>query len=103
MSSPKPKNLTPFFETKQTFDTVVEHWAKSRLDVPLQVITRFDDAAKQLITIGSVLQALYIAAFTFGNFKQQMPLWLIAGLFIPLILLIFCAAQAICVVPIKKE
>lgn len=96
-------NTTSFFETKRTFDTVIDHWAKSRLDVPMQVIARFDDAAKQLITLGSVLQGLYIAVFAFGNLKQATPLWLIALLFVPLILLIFCAAQAICVVPVKKE
>ena len=103
MSSTSLQTDRPFFETRRTFDTVVDHWAKSRLDVPLQVIARFDDAAKQLITIGSILQALYIAAFTFGNLKQLVPLWLLALLFIPLILLIVCAAQAICVVPVKKE
>lgn len=103
MSAPISQSDLPFFETRRTLDIVVDHWAKSRLDVPMQVISRFDDAAKQLITIGSILQALYIAAFTFGNLKQQVPLWLLALLFIPLILLIACAAQAICVVPVKKE
>jgi hypothetical protein len=97
------KSNTPFFETKRTFDTVIDHWAKSRLDVPMQVIARFDDAAKQLITLGSALQGLYVAVFAFGNLKQEAPFWLMGLLFLPLILLIFCAAQAICVVPVKKE
>jgi hypothetical protein len=96
-------DFAAFYESKPTFKTFVEHWAKSRLDVPMQVISRFDDAAKQLITIGSILQGLYIAAFTFGNLKHQVPTWLLCVLFAPLILLIFCAAQAICVVPLKKE
>src|SRR5687767_8426503 len=103
MNLPNRQIAPPFFETRRTFDAVVDHWAKSRLDVPLQVVARFDDAAKQLITIGSLLQALYIAAFTFGNLKQQVPVWLLASLFIPLVLLIAFAAQAICVVPVKKE
>jgi len=103
MEEPLVNDFVAFYESKPTFKTVVEHWAKSRLDVPMQVIARFDDAAKQLITIGSILQGLYIAAFTFGNLKHQVPTWLLCVLFAPLILLIFCAAQAICVVPLKKE
>jgi hypothetical protein len=102
MNVQKISNM-PFFETKRTFDAVIDHWAKSRLDVPMQVIARFDDAAKQLIMIGSVLQGLYMAVFGFGNLKQVIPIWLIALLFVPLVLLIFFAAQAICVVPLKKE
>lgn len=97
------KDYQSFFDSKPAFNALVEHWAKARIDIPMQVVARFDDAAKQLITLGSLLQGLYIAAFTFGDLKHQIPVWLLWLLFIPLIALIFCAAQAICIVPLKKE
>ena len=93
----------PFFDSQSTFDAVVQQWAKERIAIPMQVIARFDDAAKQLITIGSSLQGLYIAVFTFGGLKGHTPFILLASLSVPLLLLISCAAQAICTVPLKKE
>lgn len=93
----------PFFESKATFDAIVGHWAKARIDVPMQTLGRFDDAAKQLITLGSIWQGIYIGIFTFGNLKHQIPVWLLGVAFIPLVLVIIFAAQAICTVPLKKE
>lgn len=45
------------------YQTLVEHWAKARIDGPVQAVARYDDAAKQLITIGGFLQAGIIAAY----------------------------------------
>src|SRR5258708_38990570 len=91
------------FASDDTFNAIVQQWAKSRIDIPMQIIGRFDDAGKQLITIGSTLQGLYIAIFTFGNVKNQVPLGWLAVLSASLCLLVFCAAQAICTVPLKME
>src|SRR2546423_10476637 len=106
MSVESIQDYQPFFDNGPAFKTIVEHWAKARIDVPMQILARFDDAAKQLITLGSLLQGLYVAVFTFGSIgstKQQVPVWMMLLLFTPLILLILCAAQAICVMPLKKE
>ena len=49
-------------ETTTILTTVVEHWAKSRIDSPLQVIARYDDAAKQIITVTGLIWGILIAA-----------------------------------------
>src|SRR3954447_22792286 len=103
MSTQFIRDYELFFESKKTFDAIVEHWAKARIDIPMQVLGRFDDAAKQLIALGSIWQGLYIGIFTLGNFQQKIPIWALGLLSIPLILVISCAAQAICTVPLKKE
>jgi hypothetical protein len=42
------------------FHALLQHWAIARIDTPLDVIARFDEAAKQLIAVGHVM--------TFGQF-----------------------------------
>lgn len=92
-----------FFRSEATLESLVQEWAKARIGMPMQVINRFDDAAKQLITIGSTLQGLYIALFVVGGVKTHMPgIWL-GFLSASLGLMIFFAAQAICAVPQKME
>lgn len=91
------------FDTTKSFETIVEHWAKARIDVPTQLAIRFDDAAKQLITVGGILQGLYLAAFTFGAFKDKVSVLVFLPLFVPLISLIFCAAKVICAIPLRME
>ena len=103
MNAPTTTEVSPFFGNQATFEAVVQHWAKARIDTPMQIIAKFDDAAKQLITIGSTLQGLYIAVFTFGDTKGEIPIYLLASLSVPLVLLIACAAQAICAVPLKEK
>jgi hypothetical protein len=49
-------------ETATILTSVVEHWAKSRIDSPLQVIARYDDAAKQIITVTGIIWGILIAA-----------------------------------------
>ncbi len=93
----------PIFETKKTLDAVVEHWAKARIDIPMQLLARFDEAAKQLITLATILQGLYLSIFTFGNFRETNHLIVFALLFATIFALVFCGAQAVCTVPIKKE
>jgi hypothetical protein len=35
---------------------IVEHWASGRLDGPVALISRFDDAGRQLVGVGGLLQ-----------------------------------------------
>jgi hypothetical protein len=81
------------------FRALLQHWAIARIDTPLDVIARFDEAAKQLIAVGGIIQAAYVAGFAFGGLKGALPTWGIVLLFAPLILMIFCAAKVICLVP----
>ena len=91
------------FASENTFEIAVQQWAKSRIDSPMQIISRFDDAGKQLITIGSTLQGLYVAVFTLGKAQHEVPVAWLAALSVSLGLVVFCAAQAICTVPLKME
>jgi hypothetical protein len=85
------------------FETVLEHWAKARIDGPMQVVARFDEAAKQLITLGGLFQGVFFTVVTFGGVKDPIPLWLLAVFFVPLVVLVICAAKVICTVPTKME
>lgn len=96
-------NEPPFFESNPTFTNIVEHWGKARIDVPMQLLARFDDAAKQLIILATFLQGVYFSVFTFGNLKQPLHLVILFFLFISLFSIIVCAAKAVCTVPLKKE
>ena len=98
--------LSTQFESKQTFESVVQHWAKARIDGPMQVIGRFDEAAKQLIATGGLLQGVFFAVVALGEWKTKFPsssLWIVALFFLPLLALVFCAAKVICTVPLKME
>ena len=77
------------------FDSLLKDWGKARLDGPVRLIVGFDDAARQLIAVGAIIQASYVAAFGFGNLRSAMPPWGVVLLFAPLILMIFCAARII--------
>src|SRR5437773_4925727 len=83
---------------QQSFEAIVEHWAIARIDGPVDTISRYDEAAKQLITLGGLLQGVYVAAFAFGNVSPRVPVWLLLPMFVPILALIFCAALAVCTV-----
>ena len=80
-------------------EAFVQHWAKSRIDQPQQVMSRHDEAAKQLIAVSAFLQGAYLAVFTFGDLKGRVPLALLVPMFIPLLAVVVCAATVICAVP----
>jgi hypothetical protein len=100
-----PSNLSPPFESKQSFEAILQHWAKARIEGPMQVIARFDEAAKQLIATGGLLQGLFFAVVALGEWKTSFPLpiWIVPVFFLPLLALVFCAAKVICTVPLKME
>jgi len=80
-------------------DGFIQHWAKSRIDQPREIMARHDEAAKQLIAVSTFLQAAYLAVFTFGDMKGHVPLWLLFVMFAPLLSVVVCAATVICAVP----
>ena len=104
MAVAAPPTPSTQFESKQSFETVVQHWAKARIDGPMQVIARFDEAAKQLIATGGLLQGLFFAVVALGEWTNfPFPLWIVPMFFLPLLALVFCAAKVICTVPLKME
>lgn len=54
----------------KVFDSVVEHWAKARIDTPLQMTGRLDEIARQIIAIAGVLQGLII---TLAKVEEGRP------------------------------
>jgi hypothetical protein len=94
------------FSSKESFEAVVEHWANARIDGPMQLIARFDEAAKQLIAIGGVLQGLFFGIVGLGGWKDHLPSslwWVVVLCFLPLVALVVCAAKVICSVPVQME
>jgi hypothetical protein len=77
-------------------DQLIVHWVKARIDEPLDLIERYDSAARQLISLGGVLQGAYVGIFAIGEMKSKAPLPLIATLFGLLLLVVFAATFAIC-------
>ena len=100
-----PSDAASLVQSKASFEAVLQHWAKARIDGPLQVVARFDEAAKQLIATGGLLQGLFFAVVAIGNWKSAFPfpLWVVPLFFLPLLALIFCAAKVICTVPLQME
>jgi hypothetical protein len=89
-------------ENKQCFNTLMEHWAKARIDGPMQAVARFDDAAKQLVTIGGLMQGLLVAAYSLMD-KQPGILTQPRGLqpvlvwsFLAFLILFFVCAAGVC-------
>jgi len=76
--------------------TVIEHWAKARIDSPLQLISRLDDAGKQVITVAGLLQGALIAVSKFGD-KPLTP-WAL-GASVALLTTIVLAAIVLCLPP----
>src|SRR5215213_4520283 len=91
------------FKSQHCFETILEHWAKARIDTPLQILARFDEAAKQLITIGGTLQGLLIAVFAFTTLQPRLSREAIFLVVFLLVAFIFCAARVICTLPPRME
>jgi hypothetical protein len=86
-----------------SFEAIVQHWAKSRIDAPLRVIARYDEAAKQLVAVGGLLQGMFMAILVIGGIKEHPPILITLAFFTPLIVQVFCAAKVICTVPLRME
>jgi hypothetical protein len=94
---------SPAAPNEDRLQSLLAHWAEARIDSPLNVIGRLDEAAKQLIAVGGIIQAAYVAGFAFGDLTGKLPDWAIVALFVPLISMIFCAAKVICLIPKDLE
>ena len=75
---------------------VAEYWMKTRIDAPLQAITRLDENAKQLIVIAAALQGLLTAVLKLDRetLDPEMFYWAVAG-FSTLFLTVGFAALAL--------
>lgn len=89
-------------ENKQCFKALIEHWAKARIDGPMEAVARYDDAAKQLVTIGSLMQGLLVVAYSLmgkqpGSVVQLggwQPIFIWA--FLAFLILFFTCAAGVC-------
>lgn len=89
--------LVPVSDTQvpsEEFNALLGYWARGRIDDPKDVAQRHDDAAKQLIAVGGVLQAGYLAVFAFA--KDRAGLWILLPVLLPLLGVIFCSARVLC-------
>jgi hypothetical protein len=102
-SSTDPIQTSSAAVSAASFDAILQHWAKSRIDAPLHVISRYDEAAKQLVVVGGILQGVFTAILVIGGIKEHPPILITLAFFAPLIIQVFCAAKVICTVPLKME
>lgn len=86
-----------------TFNLLVQHWAQARIDAPIDVIAWLDDAGKQLVTVGAVLQGLYVALFATNLFKGQISGKPVIMMSVSLGLVMVFAALAVCAVQVKFD
>ncbi len=61
-------------------------WDRYYLESPLKDIEVVDNAARQLITITSLLQGIYFATISLTDFKKQAAPWQLALLLAPAVL-----------------
>ena len=88
----------PRIDSRQCFHALIEHWAKARIDGPMQAVARYDDAAKQLVTIGGLMQGVLVAAYSLMGRQpgaaptSALQLVLVLSFLTALILFFVCAA-----------
>jgi hypothetical protein len=58
MTSPTPD------KNQQCLESIIEHWVDARIDAPVQIIAKYDEAAKQLITVGGFLQGGLVVVYS---------------------------------------
>lgn len=51
-------------KNQQYLESIIEHWVDARIDAPREIIAKYDEAAKQLITIGGFLQGGLVAVYS---------------------------------------
>ncbi|MFL6256420.1 MAG: hypothetical protein ACJ74T_15560 [Pyrinomonadaceae bacterium] len=57
--------------SKHCYAALFDQWAKARIEGPVQVVTRLDDAVKLLITLGGLFPVILVAAYT--PLRQAQP------------------------------
>lgn len=98
----QPDVPIPAADSQQNFRDLIEHWAKARIDGPMQAVARYDDAAKQLVTTGGLMQGVLVAAFSLVGkqdghaFHIKGWWWAPVGLFLTSLLAFFFCAMKVC-------
>jgi len=59
-------------EEEQLLKESAEYWRRVWNEIPVQSLTRVEDAAKQMIVVTTGLQGLYVAIFAFSNIRSQV-------------------------------
>jgi len=59
-------------DEEKLLQETAEHWRKVWNEMPVQALTRVEDAAKQMIVVTTGLQGLYVAIFVFSNIRTQV-------------------------------
>lgn len=91
-------------ESNHCFNTIVEHWVTARIDGPMQAVARYDDASKQLATVGGIIPGLLGIAYSLmpkGTPAAGLPvaIWLFLGSF----LLFFVCLAVVCNIQLKMK
>ena len=81
-------------EEEDLLKEMATHWRKVWNETPVQAIPHIEDAAKQIITITTALQALYVAIFAFSNLRTQITTvhWIVPNW----VLLLFFFTPLVC-------
>jgi hypothetical protein len=87
-------------ESTSCFKALIEHWAKARIDGPMQAVARYDEVSKQMATVGSLLLGLLVTAYTAmgrpTGLATHLPGWqraLVYGFLTSLFLFFFCTVM----------
>jgi hypothetical protein len=62
MDNSEPAVQSP--QEQLCLSTFMTHWAKAQLDGPMQIVARYDDVAKLLITIGGFLLGVMASSYS---------------------------------------
>lgn len=82
---------------------VIEHWARARIDTPLNLIGRYDEGARQVLGLTAVLQGAYVALLSFGDLASRMHPFLMLLVVLALVPAMFSALRCICTVSAEME
>jgi hypothetical protein len=82
---------------------VIEHWARSRIDTPLNLIGRYDEGARQVIALTAALQGANVAILSFGDVSSAAPSWTKWFVVLVLVPAMFFALRCICTVSPEME
>ena len=78
-------------------------WERYLLESPIKDIEVIDGAARQLITVTTLLQGIYFAAIALSDFKKQVASWQLAVLLIPAVLwLVSLLLAMVTFVPVSR-
>src|SRR5688500_12513040 len=65
--------VEPKTQTETALGAIVEHWAKARIETPLQVASRLDESAKVLLAVAGILQGILIVVVKLEPSESTPP------------------------------